>query len=60
MCDQAKKNYNKGVSRLRNVELDIQEEKEVSSQYKECVCGCVCLKYGKRKYEITKHLKGVT
>ena len=43
LCNQAEKNCNKGVSRLRNVELDIQEEKEVSSQYKECVCVCVCV-----------------
>lgn len=36
--DQAEENCNKGVSGLGNVELDIQEEKEVSSQYKVCVC----------------------
>ena len=60
MCDQAEENCNKGVSGLGNVELDIQEEKEVSSQYKVCVFVCVCVMYGKRKYEITKDLKGVT
>ena len=42
MCDQAEENCNKGVSGLGNVELDIQEEKEVSSQYKVCVFVCVC------------------
>ena len=45
MCEQAEKNCNKGVSRLLNVELDIPEEKEVSSQYKEYVCVCACVSH---------------
>ena len=56
MCDPAEENCDKGVSGLGNVELDIQAVHNIRCV---CVCVCVCEMYGKRKYEITKDLKGV-
>ena len=48
-CDQAGGNYNERLPGLGNVELDIQEEKEVSSQYNGEVCVCISHIWNKQR-----------